>query len=315
MGKCVHGCRCSFASTEQHSQAPACRARWNSALADRFQDQFRRPHISFAKERRHKQLMETHHGFGKCSPQRRPGPKALDTDLSQALTPTATFAPSGGSIDRSTQLSTNVSAPLLTGVELASTLSACLLRHHFAKGQDRITAASPTRLSSWKLPSAHHHTRTTPPAPWLLNHTTALDPTLLQPNIPSSPSSSPAPQPGNTNTSTTTTSLPLAQSPANKTMTVAFDLVGAFNGVNNTSLNARLQAKGIPLSEEASLDNAGLAQGSPLSPILIAFFNCDLVDQPVDFHGGASAFIDDYPHWRDRSIGPENTVPLRSGED
>jgi hypothetical protein len=34
--------------------------------------------------------------------------------------------------------------------------------------------------------------------------------------------------------------------------------------------------------------NAGLAQGSPLSPILFAFFNCDLVDQPVDFHGGAS---------------------------
>ncbi|KAI2700824.1 hypothetical protein CBS147333_9726 [Penicillium roqueforti] len=37
-------------------------------------------------------------------------------------------------------------------------------------------------------------------------------------------------------------------------------------------------------TEVVPLDNAGLAQGSPLSPILFAFFNCDLVDQPVDFH-------------------------------
>ena len=102
---------------------------------------------------------------------------------------------------------------------------------------------------------------------------------------------------------------------------VAFDLKGAFNGVNKISPDARFQSKGIPavarrwiasfmsgrqanigfddyLSEVAPQDNAGLAQGSPLSPILFAFFNCDLVDQPVDFHGGASAFIDDYFRWR-----------------
>jgi hypothetical protein len=47
-------------------------------------------------------------------------------------------------------------------------------------------------------------------------------------------------------------------------------------------------------SKVTPLDNTRLAQGSPLSPILFAFCNCDLVDQPVDFHGGASAFIDDY---------------------
>ena len=47
-------------------------------------------------------------------------------------------------------------------------------------------------------------------------------------------------------------------------------------------------------TETAPLDNAGLAQGSPLSPILFTFFNSDLVDQPVDFRGGASAYIDDY---------------------
>jgi hypothetical protein len=42
------------------------------------------------------------------------------------------------------------------------------------------------------------------------------------------------------------------------------------------------------------LANAGLAQGSPLFPILFAFSNSDLVDQPVTFQGGASTFIDNY---------------------
>src|SRR5260370_11897834 len=48
----------------------------------------------------------------------------------------------------------------------------------------------------------------------------------------------------------------------------------------------------------APLENAGLAQGSPLSPILFAFYNSDLVDQAVDINGGASAYIDDYFRWR-----------------
>lgn len=116
---------------------------------------------------------------------------------------------------------------------------------------------------------------------------------------------------------------------------VAFDLKGAFNGVNQTSLDARLQSKGIPAvarrwianfmsgrqtnikfddysSEVAPLHNAGLAQGSPLSPILFAFFNCDLVDQPVDFHGGASAFIDDYFRWRVGWSAEENLAKIQS---
>lgn len=110
---------------------------------------------------------------------------------------------------------------------------------------------------------------------------------------------------------------------------VAFDLKGAFNGVNKTSLDTRLQAKGIPTTarvwirsfmeeRHASinfddyqtditlLENAGLAQGSPLSPILFGFFNSDLVDQPVDNSGGASAFIDDYFRWRVGSSAEEN---------
>ncbi|KAI2732880.1 hypothetical protein DTO013E5_9601 [Penicillium roqueforti] len=40
-------------------------------------------------------------------------------------------------------------------------------------------------------------------------------------------------------------------------------------------------------TETELLVNAGLAQGPPLSPILFAFFNADLVVQPVDSHGGA----------------------------
>ena len=101
---------------------------------------------------------------------------------------------------------------------------------------------------------------------------------------------------------------------------IAFDLKGAFNGVNKVSLDARLRAKGIPTmarqwiysfmenryanitfddfqTEVTPLENAGLAQGSPLSPILFGFFNSDLVDQPIDYHGGASAYIDDYFWW------------------
>ena len=116
---------------------------------------------------------------------------------------------------------------------------------------------------------------------------------------------------------------------------VAFDLKGAFNGVNRTSLDARLQAKGIPIvarrwitsfmsdrqanigfddyqTAVAPLENAGLAQGSPLSPILFAFFNGDLVDQPVDFNGGSSAFIDDYFRWRVGWSADENLAKIQS---
>ncbi|KAI3047626.1 hypothetical protein CBS147353_11740 [Aspergillus niger] len=112
---------------------------------------------------------------------------------------------------------------------------------------------------------------------------------------------------------------------------IAFDLKGAFNGVNKTSLEARLRAKDIPTiarkwihsfmedrhasiafddfeTQPSLLENAGLAQGSPLSPILFTFFNSDLVDQPVDAKGGASAFIDDYFRWR---VGPSAEENLR----
>lgn len=90
---------------------------------------------------------------------------------------------------------------------------------------------------------------------------------------------------------------------------ILFDPKGAFNGVNWVSLDVSLQARGIPMvarkwiasfmsdrhanirfddfrTETEPLANAGLAQGSLLSPILFAFFNADLVNQPVDPYGG-----------------------------
>ncbi|OGE46524.1 hypothetical protein PENARI_c208G11671 [Penicillium arizonense] len=116
---------------------------------------------------------------------------------------------------------------------------------------------------------------------------------------------------------------------------VAFDLKGAFNGVNKVSLDACLRARRIPTTarkwiasfmsdrhasigfddfrtETTPLANAGLAQGSPLSPILFAFFNSDLVDQPVNAHGGASAFIDDYFRWRVGHSAEENLTKIQS---
>ncbi|KAJ5240522.1 uncharacterized protein N7469_002113 [Penicillium citrinum] len=115
----------------------------------------------------------------------------------------------------------------------------------------------------------------------------------------------------------------------------SFDLKGAFNRVNKTSLDACLRTRRIPSvarkwiasfmtdrhanigfddfrTETAPLANAGLAQGSPLSPILSSFFNADLVDQPVTVHGGASAFIDDYFRWRVGSSTEENIAKIQS---
>ncbi|EED11829.1 hypothetical protein TSTA_110090, partial [Talaromyces stipitatus ATCC 10500] len=63
--------------------------------------------------------------------------------------------------------------------------------------------------------------------------------------------------------------------------------------------------------EISSLEHTGLAQGSPLSPILFRFFNSDLVDQPVDYYGGASAFIDNYFRWRAGPSAEDNVRKIQ----
>ncbi|KJZ69202.1 hypothetical protein HIM_11402 [Hirsutella minnesotensis 3608] len=106
---------------------------------------------------------------------------------------------------------------------------------------------------------------------------------------------------------------------------ISFDVKGAYNGVCKDRLLERMKARGIPAelvrwvdafcsgrkaslvvngytSEQRELPQAGLPQGSPLSPILFLFFNADLVQRRVKAESGSIAFVDDYSARRN---GPE----------
>jgi ribonuclease HI/exonuclease III len=101
---------------------------------------------------------------------------------------------------------------------------------------------------------------------------------------------------------------------------ISFDVKGAYNGVCKERLIQRMRARGMPekllqwvdafcsertatiqingqSSLSRSLRQAGLPQGSPLSPILFLFFNADLVQRRIDSNGGAIAFVDDFTAW------------------
>ncbi|XP_044718732.1 endonuclease-reverse transcriptase domain-containing protein [Hirsutella rhossiliensis] len=101
---------------------------------------------------------------------------------------------------------------------------------------------------------------------------------------------------------------------------VSFDVKGAYNGVCKERLLERMKARGIPsrlvkwvdafcsertasvvvnghTSEQQALAQAGLPQGSPLSPVAFLFFNADLVQRRISNNSGSIAFVDDYSAW------------------
>ena len=50
-------------------------------------------------------------------------------------------------------------------------------------------------------------------------------------------------------------------------------------------------------SEQQERSQAGLPQGSPLSPILFVFFHAEIVQHKISAAGGSIAFVDDYTAW------------------
>ncbi|KJZ68743.1 hypothetical protein HIM_11863 [Hirsutella minnesotensis 3608] len=101
---------------------------------------------------------------------------------------------------------------------------------------------------------------------------------------------------------------------------ISFDVKGVYNGVCKERLLDRMRARGIPdrlvvwmdafcsertasvvvnghTSEHQALPQAGLPQGSPLSPVAFLFFNADLVQRRISNNGGSIAFVDDYSAW------------------
>jgi hypothetical protein len=66
------------------------------------------------------------------------------------------------------------------------------------------------------------------------------------------------------------------------------------------------------VSPTEQLTQAGLPQGSPLSPILFLFFNANLVQHKISNKGGAVAFVDDYTAWVTGDTATHNYAAIQA---
>ena len=115
---------------------------------------------------------------------------------------------------------------------------------------------------------------------------------------------------------------------------VTFDVQGAYNGVNKDVLRQRLRKSSIPeffvkwiysfcsnrqasiafgdfCSDTADIQQPGLPQGSPLSPVLYILYNTNLLCGAISAKEGDMGFVDDYTAWAVGKSAEDNTAKLQ----